>query len=91
MVSDSAPRRSANKAREKWEEKLAFLLEQEAILADPSQKFALRNQIEEARERIRELKDLQEPPSDAPLLHNLPHPCLGDLFTGRQEELRSRQ
>jgi tetratricopeptide (TPR) repeat protein len=37
-----------------WEEKLAFLEEQEAIAADAAQKFALRKQIEEAREKVRE-------------------------------------
>lgn len=36
-----------------WEEKLAFLEEQEAIVSDVSQKFGLRKQIEEAREKVR--------------------------------------
>lgn len=38
-----------------WNEKLAFLQEQEAAAADPAQKFALRKQIEEARAKILEL------------------------------------
>src|SRR5262245_2853808 len=79
----------AGKALKTWEEKLAYLLEQEAIATDASQKFGLARQIEEARERIRELKGFQEPEpaSGAAPLHNLPYPPLGDTFTGRQEEL----
>ncbi len=38
-----------------WQEKLHFLLEQEAIASDPAQKFALRKQIEEASRKIQEL------------------------------------
>ena len=38
-----------------WEEKLAFFQEQEAIAADPAQKFTLRKQIEEAQEKVRAL------------------------------------
>ncbi|MCP4662154.1 MAG: hypothetical protein GY856_42670, partial [bacterium] len=38
-----------------WREKLEYFLEQEAVSADPAQKFALRKQIEEAERRIREL------------------------------------
>jgi len=38
-----------------WQEKLAYLLEQEAIAVDPDQKFRLRKLIEEARQKIREL------------------------------------
>lgn len=37
-----------------WEEKLAFLEEQETLAADGPQKLALRQQIEEARKRVRE-------------------------------------
>ena len=37
-----------------WKEKLAFLEEQEAITADGAQKFSLKKQIEEAREKVRE-------------------------------------
>jgi hypothetical protein len=48
------PVRPRNRAVELWQEKLDFLLEQEALLVDPAQKFALRKQIEEAREKIRE-------------------------------------
>lgn len=38
-----------------WQEKLAYLQEQEAIAVDPDQKFRLRKLIEEARQKIREL------------------------------------
>ena len=38
-----------------WREKLYALQNQEAIIADPAQKFALKKQIEEAHEKIREL------------------------------------
>ena len=38
-----------------WREKLDYLEEQEASLADPAQKFALRQQIAEAREKIKQL------------------------------------
>ncbi|MFT5470530.1 MAG: hypothetical protein ACI8UO_005659 [Verrucomicrobiales bacterium] len=37
-----------------WSEKLDYLRQQEAIASDPAQKFALKKQIEEAAERIRE-------------------------------------
>jgi tetratricopeptide (TPR) repeat protein len=36
-----------------WEEKLAFLEEQEALASDPAQRFTLKKQIEEAREKVR--------------------------------------
>ncbi|HEX6903862.1 MAG TPA: TIR domain-containing protein [Thermoanaerobaculia bacterium] len=39
-----------------WEEKLKFLEEQEAIAADAAQKFTLKKQIEEAREKVREYR-----------------------------------
>ena len=38
-----------------WKEKLAFFREQEAVTADPAQKFALKKQIAEAEAKIREL------------------------------------
>jgi hypothetical protein len=40
-----------------WYEKLGFLQEQEALTADPAQKFALGKQIQEAKTKIRELGD----------------------------------
>ena len=46
---------SSNKALALWQEKLDFYREQEALAVDPAQKFALRKQIEEAQEKIREL------------------------------------
>jgi hypothetical protein len=38
-----------------WRKKLAYLREQEAVLSDPAQKFAVRVQIEEAELMIRQL------------------------------------
>ena len=38
-----------------WREKLDFLLEQQAITADPAQKFQLKKAVEEARQKIKEL------------------------------------
>jgi len=38
-----------------WKEKLEYLQEQEAITADPAQKFALKKQIQEAHQKIRDL------------------------------------
>ena len=38
-----------------WQEKLEFLREEEAIAVDAAQKFAIRKQIKEAEEKIREL------------------------------------
>ena len=40
-----------------WREKLDFLLQQEAITADPTQKFQLKKAIEECRAKLRELGD----------------------------------
>lgn len=37
-----------------WQEKLAFLEEEEAIAVEATQKFALKKQIEEARQKVRE-------------------------------------
>ena len=37
-----------------WQEKLAFLLAEEAKAADPGVKFSLRKSIEEAKAKIRE-------------------------------------
>lgn len=37
-----------------WQEKLDYLQQQEAIVSDPAQKFALKKQIEEAEQKIRE-------------------------------------
>jgi hypothetical protein len=38
-----------------WQEKLEHLRQHEAITADPVQKFALKKQIEEAKQKIHEL------------------------------------
>jgi len=38
-----------------WQEKLDYFQQQEAITCDPSQKFALKKQIEEAKQKIQEL------------------------------------
>jgi hypothetical protein len=42
-------------ALQTWQEKLDFLQEQEAVIADPAQKFALAKQIHEAKTKIKEL------------------------------------
>jgi hypothetical protein len=42
-------------AIELWQEKLGFLQEQEAIVADPAQKLALKEQIREAKTKIKDL------------------------------------
>jgi hypothetical protein len=41
-------------ALERWREKLAYLLSEEAVTVDPDQKFRLRHLIGEARSKIRE-------------------------------------
>lgn len=51
----SAHRHRASSALRMWLEKLAYFEQQEAISADPAQKFALKKQIEEAQTKIREL------------------------------------
>jgi hypothetical protein len=38
-----------------WTEKLDYLRQQEALAADPAQKFTLKKQIAEAKAKIREL------------------------------------
>ena len=48
----SQPAAGPSKALAMWREKLAFLQEQEALLADPAQRFAVRKQIEEAQAKI---------------------------------------
>ena len=53
--SSSGGGSSQNRALALWKEKLAFLEEQEAIVADAAQKFTLKEQIEEAREKVRAL------------------------------------
>lgn len=45
----------ASKALNMWRQRLAFLEEQEAIVSDPAQKFALSKQIEEASAKIEQL------------------------------------
>jgi len=55
-LSKAAIERAVNKVGiELWQERLGFLQEQEAIAADPAQKFALKKQIEEAKAKIEEL------------------------------------
>src|SRR6185369_3896939 len=51
---------------ETWEKRLAFLQEQEAIASDPAQKFTLREQIEEAQGRIRDLLNTSPDPGHKP-------------------------
>jgi hypothetical protein len=54
-MSAPATAASSGSALRVWQEKLEYLLEQEAITVDPDQKFRLRKLIEEARQKIREL------------------------------------
>ncbi|HEX5719100.1 MAG TPA: toll/interleukin-1 receptor domain-containing protein, partial [Thermoanaerobaculia bacterium] len=54
-VSPAAAANPGSGALALWREKLEFLLEQEALAVDATQKFALRKQIEEARKKIQEL------------------------------------
>ena len=50
-----------------WREKLEYLLQQEAILADPAQKFAVSKQIAEARAKVTESGASQaDPPPGTP-------------------------
>ena len=51
-----------NKAVELWQEKLEYLQQQEAVVSDPAQKFALSKQIEEAERKIAELGGRSPPP-----------------------------
>ena len=57
-VSSPLNQRQPNRAAalELWKEKLAFLLREEALAVDSSQKFKLKKEIEEAQERIRALE-----------------------------------
>jgi hypothetical protein len=45
-----------------WQEKLAFLLEQEPLVTDVAQRFTLRKQIEEARKKVGELGGHEDSP-----------------------------
>ncbi len=47
-------------ALEIWREKLEFLLAEEPLTTESNQKFSLRRQIREAKERIRELEQVQD-------------------------------
>lgn len=58
--ADSAPQvpvttQSESGAAATWKEKLEYFQQQQAITADPAQKFGLKKQIEEAKRKIREL------------------------------------
>jgi len=55
IVQRPQPTAGPSKALAMWREKLAFLQEQEALLSDPAQRFAVRKQIEEAQAKIQEL------------------------------------
>jgi hypothetical protein len=56
ISSPTAPRRPKNSAAlELWNEKLDYLQQQEAVVADPATKFALKKQIEEVQDKINEL------------------------------------
>jgi hypothetical protein len=55
VAGTHGPRVAPSGALAIWQEKLDFLLEQQAVAADPAQKFQLRKQIDECRAKIREL------------------------------------
>jgi TIR domain len=56
IPSPAAPRRpTTSVALELWREKLSYLQQQEAIVADPATRFALKKQIEEIHGKINEL------------------------------------
>src|SRR5512142_1226622 len=61
-VPESNPNSEALKI---WREKLAYLQNNEGITADPSQKFALRHQIQEARAKISVLTQALQKVPDA--------------------------
>jgi tetratricopeptide (TPR) repeat protein len=69
-----------------WKRRLAFLQEQEAVLSDPAQRFTLREQIEEAQTKLRELADTEET-RPALLLDLTRLPIPGPIFLGRDTEL----
>jgi len=54
MAGEDMMPEPASRPLQKWEEKLAFLQEQEAVVSDPSQKFTLKEQIAEARQKIQQ-------------------------------------
>ena len=53
--SQHSPTTGSTNALGVWREKLDYLQQQEAILADPAQKFTVKKQIEEATQKIKEL------------------------------------
>lgn len=54
---EKPPKLAGSSALKTWKQKLDWLQRQEAITADPAQKFALQKQIEEAEEKIEELEE----------------------------------
>jgi hypothetical protein len=60
-TADAAPAPTlaahSSAALELWQEKLAFLLSEEAVAVDPDQKFRLRKLIDEAKAKVREHGD----------------------------------
>jgi tetratricopeptide (TPR) repeat protein len=69
-----------------WKERLAFFQEQEAIVSDPIQQFALRKRIEEAQDKIRELSGMGDA-RPSPVLDIGRMPVPGPEFVGREPEL----
>jgi hypothetical protein len=55
FVAEAIVKNPVSPALKIWQEKLAYLQNQEAITADPAQKFALSKQIEECQQKIKEL------------------------------------
>ena len=57
-----SPTRVSRRALRLWQEKLDFLQQQEAVTTDPAQKFAVAQQIKEAKAKIAELAGEPERP-----------------------------
>ena len=76
-----------------WKEKLEYFQQQEAICADPDQKFALHKKIQEAMQHIFELQSDLEPTGEPWKRHpelqdSTSHlPQGGQHFVGREAEL----
>jgi len=77
-----------NEALRVWRDKLAFLQEQEAVASDAAQRFAIKTQIEEAQQKIKQLS--AEAGDDEGLVQRISPTRLhhgADHLFGRDEEL----
>ena len=73
-----------NAALQRWQEKLEYLQAQRAKTANPSLRFDLDKEIEEAESKMAELSTANPGGS----CHNLPLPSIGDHFKGREDLLK---